>query len=119
MDIDKEPKKEFMALIGQNVRLCRIRRGLTQKELSRLLGVDASTVARIEAGTRSMSIFHLRTMADALQVSYDTLLRPNCLDSLYPNIQYMLNGQSSESLLHLERVIQTIVDEYGSCKPLS
>lgn len=119
MDIDKESKKEFMALIGQNVRQYRIRRGLTQKELSRLLKVDVSTVARIEAGMRTMSIFHLRSMADALQVSYDALLRPNCLYSLHSNIQYILNGQSSESLLHLERVIQTIVDEYGSSKPLS
>lgn len=61
-----------------------------------------------------MSIIILCAMAEALQVSYDTLLRSNDVDSTSANIQVKLAGQSPENLAHLERIIQTVIDEYGA-----
>ena len=88
--------------------------GLTQEELANQIDVDTSTIARIEGGTRMMSIIILCAMAEALQVSYDTLLRSNDADSTSANIQVKLAGQSPENLAHLERIIQTVIDEYGA-----
>lgn len=114
MEISPEKKKALMALIGNNVRQCRVKRGLTQEELANQIDVDTSTIARIEGGTRMMSIIILCAMAEALQVSYDTLLRSNDADSTIANIQVKLAGQSPENLAHLERIIQTVIDEYGA-----
>ena len=80
MEISPEKKKALMVLIGNNVRQCRVKRGLTQEELANQIDVDTSTIARIEGGTRMMSIIILCAMAEALQVSYDTLLRSNDAD---------------------------------------
>ena len=114
MEISPEKKKALMVLIGNNVRQCRVKRGLTQEELANQIDVDTSTIARIEGGTRMMSIIILCAMAEALQVSYDTLLRSNDADSTIANIQVKLAGQSPENLAHLERIIQTVIDEYGA-----
>lgn len=114
MEISPEEKKELMTLIGNNVRQCRLKRGIAQKELANQIDVDPSTITRIEGGTRMMSIPLLRTVAKALQVSYDTLLQPNDTDSSFANIQVKLATQSPENLAHLERIIHTVIDEYGA-----
>ena len=114
MELPKEEKKELMGLIGDNVRRCRNDRGLTQEELSRLVDVDTSTITRIEGGTRMMSIQLLRSMAAALRVSCDALLFADDSNRAMANIQVKLAGQTPESLAHLERVIQTLIEEYGN-----
>lgn len=113
MEIPQEEKKKLMGLIGNNVRRCRIERGLTQEELSNLVDVDTSTITRIEGGTRMMSIYHLCSMAEALQVSCDAILRPEDHSSAIANIRAKLAGQTPESLAHIERVMQTLIEEYG------
>lgn len=113
MELIKEEKKELMGLIGDNVRRCRNDRGLTQEELSHLVDVDTSTITRIEGGTRMMSIPLLRSVAAALHVSCDALLFAEDSDPAMANIQVKLAGQTPESLAHLERIIQTLIEEYG------
>lgn len=114
MEISPEEKKAVMALIGGNVHHCREKRGLTQEELANRIDVDTSTITRIECGTRMMSILMLRAVAKALQVSYDALLGTDDANSVAANIQVKLAGQSPENLAHLERIIQTVIDEYGA-----
>lgn len=112
---DKPSEKE--SAYGLNWEQCpsvQGKTGLTQEELANQIDVDTSTIARIEGGTRMMSIIILCAMAEALQVSYDTLLRSNDVDSTSANIQVKLAGQSPENLAHLERIIQTVIDEYGA-----
>ena len=83
-DNSKDLKKHLMTLIGNNVRRYRMDRGL------------------------------LYTMAETLNVSYDALLRDANVDPHVANITVKLSGQTPESLKHLERIIQAIIDEYGS-----
>lgn len=58
------------------IKKARERRGMTQAELARALGVTQTTIGRLEAGGRADPRFStVASIADALQVSLDTLAR--------------------------------------------
>jgi transcriptional regulator with XRE-family HTH domain len=59
---------------GERVRSAREAMGLSQKQLSPLVGLDYSMIAHIEAGRRSPSIAALCRLADGLGMSVDALL---------------------------------------------
>jgi transcriptional regulator with XRE-family HTH domain len=60
--------------LGQNLRHLRERRGLTQAELGTRAGMAAASVSHFETGQRLPSLDSLVKLADALEVSVDTLL---------------------------------------------
>lgn len=67
--------------IGANIRRIRTDRNVGQTELVRqlqLLGVDITreTLVKIERGTQHIRASQLRGIRDALQTTYDELLRP-------------------------------------------
>ncbi len=106
-------KGELMRLIGNNVRKYRMERKMTQQQLADLVNCDNSAITRIEGGIRMMSIGMLRTVAHALGVSCDALLFQDSPDVHVSNIASMLQGQSQESLAHIERFVQLLLQEYG------
>ena len=61
-------------MIGDNVKLLRNIRGLTQKDLAELVDVAPGTLAHIEKGTRNPSLEMLYKLADALSVSVINLV---------------------------------------------
>ena len=71
-----------------------------QSECARLLGVDASTLNKIERGDRAPSVFLIAALSNRLRVSTDFLLKG------------VLNGRTDEELalrlaaLHPELVLQ-------------
>ncbi|WP_256887515.1 helix-turn-helix domain-containing protein [Acidomonas methanolica] len=71
-----------------------------QSECARLLGVDASTLNKIEKGDRAPSVFLIAALSNRLRVSTDFLLKG------------VLNGRTDEELalrlaaLHPELVLQ-------------
>jgi len=73
-----------------------------QSECARLLGVDASTLNKIEKGDRAPSVFLIAALSNRLRVSTDFLLKG------------VLNGRTDEELalrlaaLHPELVLQRI-----------
>lgn len=54
------------AHVGAALRAARLSRGYRQDDLAELLGVDRSTIARYESGTRSMSVGTLMQAAQLL-----------------------------------------------------
>jgi transcriptional regulator with XRE-family HTH domain len=60
-------------LVARIVEL-RAARGLKQKELAEALGLDPSSVSRIEKGERAVSVAELVQMADVLGVRVEELL---------------------------------------------
>lgn len=65
--------------IGENIRECRKKRGMTQEQLTAKLqvtGCDISrgTLAKIEAGLRHISVHELRSVKAVLEVGYAELL---------------------------------------------
>ena len=106
-------KKELMKYIGNNVRRYRMERKMTQEELAGKVNRNASAITRIEGGNRMMSIPMLIAVADALDVSTDALLRSTQRPAQMSNISKLLSGQTENSLAHIEKIVQTVISEYG------
>ena len=107
-------KEELARLIGNNVRTCRMNRKMTQNELAMIVGKNASAITRIEGGTRMMSISLLRDFSIALCVSTDTLLFNESATSHLQNILMLLSRQTDDNLVRIERLINVLVEEFGS-----
>lgn len=66
--------------IGENIRRVRLERGIGQTELVRMLqleGVEMTreTLVKIERGIQHIQTVQLRALRDALDTSYDELLK--------------------------------------------
>lgn len=61
-------------MIGENVKKLREESGLSQKDLSRLLGVSRSAVTLIEANRRKVSADEIVRLCEIFGVSADELL---------------------------------------------
>lgn len=78
----------------------RIKRGLTQKELSEKLNIKQNTISSYEIGAIQPSIENLIKLADLLEVSVDTLLGHDSniidLDVLSENQKQVVNIVAKE-----------------------
>lgn len=61
---------------ANNVRLIRLKRGLTQEQLAEMLAVSRQSVAKWESGQTSLDIQRLLELSQRLDVSVDRLLKP-------------------------------------------
>ena len=73
--------KQDEIFIGQNIRSIRLERGIGQTALVRILQLDGvsmtrETLVKIERGTHHIQASQLRAIRDALNTSYDELLKP-------------------------------------------
>ena len=63
-------------VLGQRIKKLRIKRGLSQKELSTILGYkNQSTLAMVEAGINDITVTSLYRYSKALNVSISDLLK--------------------------------------------
>lgn len=65
--------------LGKNIKSMRRKRGLTQEELGKRIGVEKSAVSRWENGDRKPKIDHLNNIALVLEVPLGALLSDNDL----------------------------------------
>lgn len=68
MGKSKNEQKQYLLLIGSNIRTIRQRAGLTQEKLALKTGLDRSYVGGVERGERNISVLNLKKCADALKV---------------------------------------------------
>jgi transcriptional regulator with XRE-family HTH domain len=61
--------------IGDRIALVRQILDRTQKEIADALGIDPSTISKIEDGSRAPSVFNVISLATRFQCSTDFLLR--------------------------------------------
>ena len=66
--------------LGENMRLLRREKEMTQEELAELVGVEKQHISRIERGVAACSIDLLPTLSVTLQVSTDYLLIGKSID---------------------------------------
>ena len=57
-----------------NLKVARVKKGLTQKELAELIGVSPSMINRIETGKQIPKVDILLKLAEILEVSVEELL---------------------------------------------
>jgi transcriptional regulator with XRE-family HTH domain len=60
-------------LVGQNIRICRLQRELSQGELGRRIGVTFQQVQKYEKGANRVGASRLTQIADVLEVPLPTL----------------------------------------------
>ena len=97
-------------ILGDNIRICRERKGLTQEKLAELAGLSTKHISKIELGKINIKIETLIKIANSLDVSTDILLRNflECDNDLYTLEinRYLINLSSEEKarlLWHLKK----------------
>lgn len=60
--------------LGENIRYCRERRGVSQAQIAKLAGIPRATWTNLESGTANPTLAVLIKAANALQVRLDELL---------------------------------------------
>jgi transcriptional regulator with XRE-family HTH domain len=66
--------RDWRAIVGQNVRRLRTKKGLTQEQLAFEAKIDLTYVGGIERGERNPSLLVMVRIADALAVPVQKLL---------------------------------------------
>jgi len=61
-------------IIGLRVRVARVKKGLSQSQLAKMIGVNQSAIAHIESGTNIPSALNVVSLSQALEVSTDHIL---------------------------------------------
>lgn len=78
LEISKEAylklKEEKKNLFSVRLKELRLKKGLTQKELAKIIGVTKQTIINYEKGTTEPSFENLIKLADLFEVSLDCLL---------------------------------------------
>ena len=77
-----KPKFEIMSLVGDRIRLCRQKLGLTQEILAKDAGMSKGFLSEVETGNRNPSAEYLLRIANALHVSLDFLMKGGEMPSL-------------------------------------
>lgn len=94
--------------IGENIKIIRTSKGLTQKELAKKLGKTSQYVSKIEKNTSRPNISTLNAIANALDVPTSILLRPdNMLDSyarLYFETARIAEGKKLDLMYYFNKL---------------
>lgn len=67
--------KDYLKLIGNNVRKLRNERAMSQQDLADYCNIAKSTIQRIENGTMNPTILMLRSISKVLGVDVENLIK--------------------------------------------
>lgn len=73
MNIDMT-KEELLKKFGLNVKIARLKKGLTQEQLADLMHIHLTYIARIETGKINMSLGKILELSKFLDVNINNLL---------------------------------------------
>ena len=104
--------------IGKRIRQERKKRGMTQIQLSRSLGISSSYLGALERGSRSISSNMLTKLHEQLHLSYDYLLEGITLPDL--SLQQFIREDTIYGVRHdIDVVLGTCTDaELDACYEL-
>ena len=89
---------------------------MTQEELAEKVGVSISFCANIERGKKGVSMFVLRDLADALNITVNQLLYGRKENQHIDNIMALLQDKSAPYLSWLEKVVSIPNDAFLNSK---
>jgi len=67
-------QKEFLQMVGKNIREIRIKKGLSQSEVANRCGKERQSYQRVETGNINATIWYLQHIAQALGVELKELV---------------------------------------------
>lgn len=109
-------KENLMMTVGNNLKFYRTMRHMTQEELAEKVGVSISFCANIERGKKGVSMFVLRDLADALDITVNQLLYDRSVNQHIDNIVVLLQDKPTPYLSWLEKVISISNDAFLNSK---
>jgi transcriptional regulator with XRE-family HTH domain len=65
---------KMLLVIGQNIKKYRNAKTLSQRQFSKIVGIDHSQICKIENGMLNITLFTLTAFADGLDVTVSKLL---------------------------------------------
>lgn len=85
-----------------NIKLARIKKGLSVKELASVIGVSSSAVSQWENGSKSPRADKLKAISEALEVS----------------TEYLLNGKEEDPVqIDMDRIDKALLKELKDITP--
>ncbi len=66
--------KEYLKAIGMEVRVARIRKGLSTPQLAKLTGLSKAAINELELGKNNFQILTLKRIADVLEIPVSDFL---------------------------------------------
>ena len=67
-------KAELLKKFGLNVKIARLKKGLTQEQLAELMNIHLTYIARIETGKINMSLGKILELANTLNIDINKLI---------------------------------------------
>lgn len=92
--------------IGKNIAKYRVKMGLTQAQLAERVDLSPGFLSRAERGEKTMKVYTLYQIAEALGVSCDVLLYPENNESHLRAIYKMLQEQPDANLAMVEDLLR-------------
>lgn len=105
-------KSVILQTAAKNIKLYRNERHMTIEQLAEAAGISAGFAANIEKGRRSFSTTTLVQIANALEVSTDSILYENLPEGYITQVISLLRNRSDDELASIERMIRFCDDEF-------
>ncbi len=107
--------KKFYAELGQRIAEARKKAGLTQATISAQMDIGQQTYAHYESGHLRTPIWHLRRIAEILDLPYDTLIDGEPVNTSRSkrgprSIMENMFLQAAELPRHRQKVIQEVLE---------
>ena len=106
-------KKELAKIVGNNLLNIRSQRGFTQDDVAEKGGISTSYYANLERDNKSMSLLVLRKLADALEVSTDSILYANTSQSRLQNILSILRNKPESFIIGAEEILRLLAKNFA------
>lgn len=105
-------KKDLQCTIGKNIKTMRNACGFTQEVLAEKAEVSVEHITQVERGNKMMSVHSLLRVADALNVSVDTLAYDKDTNDAKKDIAQMLVSVDSEDSRKLLDLVRYVNDNF-------
>lgn len=98
----------FYQNVGNRLKEVRLRKRLTQEDLSELTGLSPKYIGSLERAARGCSAYTLSILCEKLNVSADYVLTGKTMDLNYELLINMLNRFTPDQNVHVEEIITHI-----------
>lgn len=105
-------KYELQRAVGQRVKTARMQRGYSQALLAEKTELSEGHIIQIEGGFKSLSVQSLCKVAEALQVSADSLLFGRTKRGSYESIEMLLSTVSDADLVKIEELVYFVIKSF-------
>ncbi len=96
--------------VGNNIQNTLTNQGKTQQFLAEKLGVSKQVMSKIVAGAKAINVAEISKIADALDVSVDSLLEVKSTQEPIHHFSFMGKVKNEETKKKIE-ILQTVIDE--------